>query len=100
MRSDDVSRAVVVIVLSAISKVAGAADARLRELLRAHLLVNRRANVRSHAEAFHRVRIEPILDLRPRNTEPVNVIWLAGVRIDIERDAVIRERRLIEHAGD
>src|ERR1700752_698824 len=100
MRADDVARAVVVIAHAAIGEVTSATNSVLRELLRAHLLVNLRADVRCHSKAFHRVRIKSVLNLWPRNTKAVGVVWFAGFAIDIERDAVFLQRRLIEHTSD
>ena len=87
------------VVLSLVREVAGAADAIHRELLRSHPLVDFRADVGGHTEALHGVRIEAVLDFRPRDAEAVRVSGLA-VRVEIELHAVLRERRLIEHAAD
>src|SRR6185369_12759319 len=97
MRSDDVTRTVVVIVHASVGEIAGGAHAGCGELLRSHLLVDLRTNIRSHAEAFHRVRVETIHDLWSRKTKAVDVIRFA-IR-DIKRHAILRERRLIEHAA-
>src|SRR6185369_10488755 len=98
MRADDVTGAVVVIVHASVGEIAGGAHAGCGELLRSHLLVDLRTDVRSHAEAFHRVRVEAVHDLRSGKTKAVDVVRLA-IR-DVERHAIIGQRRLIEHAAD
>ena len=92
-------RAVVVIVLIFIGEVADTADAIRGELCRTHRLIDLRADIGRHAETFHRVRIEAVLDLRPRETEAVDVVGLALV-VEVERHAIVCERRLIEHAAN
>src|ERR1051325_3572527 len=98
MRPDDVTSAIVVIVHTSVREIAGGAHAGRGEFLRSHLLVDLRTDVRSHAEAFHRVRVKTVHDFWSRKSKAVDVIRLA-IR-DVERDAILRQRRLIEHAAD
>src|SRR6185503_13022992 len=100
MRPDDVTSAVVVIVHTSVREIAGSAHAGCGELLRSHLLIDLRTDVRSHAEAFHRVRVKAVHDLWSRKTKAVDVIRFTRRTIDVERHAIIGQRRLIEHAAD